>query len=275
MNRVFSLRTLLPQSDTRENHNSMKNTLLSTVRSLGSCVFLATLLATGPSASADVIVFDDFSLNGTTRVAGGDLSGTSPTIGSNTWVANGSTVFSSAGSIVAAANNTENIVGKIAIADLQSYVQVEANIVTGSSEWMAVGLQSSTADDWFSSQIFVLLTPGGAVHLFGPNTTSLMITTVPNFDSAASYKLTLKYDYTSQSASVWVNDTPTIAATPLTLTSSIGSAGFYGHVITDASIPSVDNFTVTSVPEVGPLPSVLLGVALLVSIQLMRRQRTA
>jgi hypothetical protein len=202
-----------------------------------------------------VILFDSFKLNGTTRVAGGSLDGQSPETGTGTWTAINA-VFSASGIIVTPGDNLPFAGGEIAISNPNSTITVQADVVTNNREpsWFAVGFQNGpNMGNWFSvdDQLFVDLRPSGGWELIdykGSTLTVVMSGSIPDFVSTNTYTLALQYDPTSQKASVLVNGENISGPHSVTLSSSIGSAGFCGYKVVKAGTASVGNFKVSIAP---------------------------
>jgi hypothetical protein len=212
----------------------------------------STLTSAQDAAKPQVIVSDSFKLNGTTRIAGAGLSGQSPETGTGTWNAN-CAVFSASGTIVTPSDNLVPV-GEIAIPNPTTTITVQADVVTNNCEWLAVGFQDApSTGNWFTvgDQVFADLRPSGAWELVdykGPTLTVVMSGLIPDFVSTGSDTLALQYDPSSKKASIFINGKNVSGAQSVTLSSPIGSAGFWGNSVAKANSASVSNFKVSIAP---------------------------
>ncbi|EIP99722.1 hypothetical protein OpiT1DRAFT_04250 [Opitutaceae bacterium TAV1] len=245
------------------------------------------------AAQTVVLVQDTFTLNGTTRIEGSSLAGTSPEqqTGSGVWktgTGSASGRFSAEGTIIGyqSGSTIYPVEMRIAIARPTAVTTVSASIVNATSDWLAVGFLSSdtsSSQAWFGSSdsiLWVMIRPSGGWTLFKNGTTTTLASgTVSGFSATASYTLGISYDPATQMARAFLSDGTTETslfsandgwfATGLDADTSITATGFRIHPRNDgASVvgaSSVDNFLVTTaaIPEPRSAALILGGLTLL------------
>jgi hypothetical protein len=230
-----------------------------------SALTLGAALAYTPVASAAVIYQDNFNRTG-------DLSGSTPTIttGGNTWSsANWSTDGSAA---------KPDAAGYMAILPFNP---VQGNIYTlsasmnptvpaDSPSWFALGFTNRNAtDNWFagaqnSASIFARVSNNAYPDFYaqGPGTGG--IGNLGNYTDGVAHVYSITLDTTAGNSANWtasysVDGTQVIAPTALGYNPTINYVGFGA----DASAGTIDNFSLTVVPEPSTYALVVGGIATL------------
>lgn len=207
-------------------------------------------------AAPEVIVSDDFSLNGNDRLEGLSLNGLPPQKGLGSWkvpMAN-NTILSANGTVTNVDMAPMSAVeGLIDIDEQTVPTIVQADVITKGAGWVAVGLLGSDAIPWFHEQnlLFVLLQPDGTWVLFkdGARLTQVATGKVAQYVPTEVTNLGLKYNPANGATFVMINNEVVSAEIDagLSSTSKVTAAGFYIY-LTETSEPglaSVDNFKVT------------------------------
>ncbi|MBN8709595.1 MAG: hypothetical protein J0I10_09450 [Verrucomicrobia bacterium] len=219
---------------------------------LATQISAAALLALGGAefARAETIVADTFALNASGRTQGVELNGLAAETGSDAWKSNAR--FGPMGGITVGQSGADAY-GLISLPTNETTLAVEANVVTATSGWISVGFQkTSSKSNWYdpaNSLLFALLEPNGRWQLKSAGATLLASGTLTDFEPGNAYKLELRYNPASGTASVFVNDINVSGERAVQLSDLIGSAGFffYGNGVATTAA-SLRDFSVTSLP---------------------------
>lgn len=204
----------------------------------------------------EVVVSDDFSLDGKTRVAGASLAGMPVQKGTGKWKLPGSydnTVFTADGKASnAVASGPRASEALVEIPEPTAPVTVQADLVTDTAGWVGVGLLTTDTAIWFTNEnvLFALIEPKGRWVLYrsGATLTKLAAGGIADYSSKKPCTLALRYDPAATTAVVMINgkDVCKPTATGLDPATEIGAAGFYIYTL-DTTTPghaSVGNFKV-------------------------------
>ncbi|MFA6959703.1 MAG: PEP-CTERM sorting domain-containing protein [Opitutaceae bacterium] len=277
-------------------------TLFSAYYGLRRAAFLLVLALSAQAVTATaqtIIVQDSFTLNGTSRVAGGSLAPTSPEqqVGGNVWkTASGiaSGVFTAGGAITTKQNNYPTEM-RIGIAQPSTEVTVSASIVVGNAAFTAIGFlttDNGTTSSWLAtgssadSALWVYITPTGSWNIYiNGTTTKISSGSISGFSASSTYTLGLTYVPDTQMARAFLVDsggTETslyasnggwfasgVAAT------SIAATGFRIHSIasTTTGSPVVDDFLVASTSTIPEPSSVALLAGGIILAMVVGRRR--
>lgn len=259
----------------------MKNHIVSSIRTA-----TVALLTTVSAISAQTLVSDNFS-NG---VPGNPVNGTTPQIGSGTWVAESSAVFSNTGTVITEwpeGADWPSFDMRISIPSINVISTVSASIVTNTTGWIGVGFYNNTGQNMFSSPLFLLLQPNGSWAVYENGTTNQVIGgTLVSYDSAAPITLSLSLNANSMQARAAVMiDGQEISLygenqgwfdTNVAPDSSILAAGVRNQGIQTgvANLGSVDDFlVVASVPEPSSLALGLVALTVFCSTRIRQKNR--
>ena len=214
-----------------------------------SVLTLGAALAYIPVASAEVIYQDNFNRTG-------DLNGSTPTVGGNTWSsANWSTDGSAA---------KPDAAGYMAILPFNP---VQGNIYTlsasmnptspaDSSSWFALGFTNRNAtDNWFggdqnSASIFARVSNNEYPDFYAPGPGLSGIANLGNYTDGVAHVYSITLDTTAGNSANWtvsysVDGTQVIAPTALGYNPTINYVGFGSG---DATGGTISNFSLTCTP---------------------------
>lgn len=203
----------------------------------------------------EVIVSDDFNLDGKDRLEGLSLNGLPPQKGSGGWKVpiSNNTVLSAAGNVTNMdMAPTSAVEGLIEIDTPTVPIIVQADAVTKSAGWVAVGFLASDATAWFDARnlLFALLQSDGSWVVFrGGSLVQLATGKVPQYLPEESTNLGLKYDPRTGKAFVLINGEIVSAEIDAGLdpVAKITASGFYIYLAetSEPGLASVDNFKVS------------------------------
>jgi hypothetical protein len=219
---------------------------------LATQISVTTLLVLGgvESTRAETIVADTFALSASGRTPGAELNGLAAETGSDTW--NSNARFGPTGGVTVGQSGADAY-GLISLPATETTLTVEAAVVTATSGWVSVGFQkNSSKSNWYdpaNSLLFALLEPNGRWQLKSSGATLLASGTLTDFEPGNVYKLELRYNPASGTASVFINDINVSGERAAQLTDLIGSAGFffYGNGVATTAA-SLRDFSVSSLP---------------------------
>lgn len=230
------------------------------------------LVGVTTSSQAGITISDKFNLSDNAsdpRFTNKTLNNTTTMEGDARWLANTNYLFSGSGSNGYVVTNASNVAAMVAIAPTSSdpIITVEADLKHLSSgmgnngtqgAWLAVGLSSSTQYQ-FSSGVFVLLHSQGQVQLVVNNGGTLSsLISISVADLSVAHHLKLTYDTSTNKVTAWIDSTRIGAASyTLSFTPDINYAGFSNYNALPGG--TIDNFSVTTVPEPAALGLLSLG----------------
>lgn len=230
------------------------------------------------TAQAGISVSDDFSLSASAsdpRYAGKQLNGTTTVAGGATWVANSSTLFSGSGATGYVRTVTGSMVAKIATIVNASTplltLEVDARHASSgfgangtNGGWIAMGFGELTSDNIFKNGVFVLINSLGAAEInVNNNGTVTKLASLSGLTSDSNHRLKLTYDSTAKQVTAWIDSTR-IGNTSYNLgafTPTVNYAGFSTYNTLAGG--TIDNFSLTTVPEPATLGALGLGTLLL------------
>lgn len=196
------------------------------------------VIQVGGTFTADLIR-DRFDNVGTGRQVGSPLNGTLTQVGNRTWTANTSAGF---GTGILTNLATGGAIGGVTFVPAQQTTATGARLEawvdsrTGGSGWTGIGYsRSATGGYWTDGQIWMYLRTNGRLQVAADGTRLSLYDSVgaaPGFVAGLN-RLTLDYDWDTNSIRAWLNGTPLSLAVPdldlVAFDPNIQFVGFHGH----------------------------------------------
>jgi hypothetical protein len=174
---------------------------------------------------------DLFTNNGTDRLPGASLVGTTTEVGNLTWEGDAAAVFSSAGHIT-------NVIDSLPRASVPYdpafhgnqpiTASAQVNLIGGLGDsWVSLGFMNGTRSVWEHGQLWMLIRRGGGYTVFAKYTNYKLgqgtVDLGGDYDSLKH--VMMKYDPLENTVAVWINGNP-MALTTSDLDTLDGGAGF-------------------------------------------------
>lgn len=246
-------------------------------------LLVVTVFAAVSATNAAVVISDNLSgtagnnINGTgVDYYDTNLYGTAPTWYAPTVSAN--TVYASSGTSVTVSANG-SAAGVVALPSFSNKkLTLEGNIVTGASSWVALSFYiSTTSVNVFDTNnpLMLLLTASGHVQVYKNGSTSLIFDqAVTGFSQSTFYDVALVYDQSTQTGSVFLNDSQVGSSFSIGSlnNSAIAGAGYF-FLNGVAGTTQLNDFSVSAVPE--PSTTLMFGIGSGLALMLFRRRHVA
>lgn len=267
---------------------------MKNITNLAKRIIASTLMfgafSTPATFAQTILVSDTFALNGTTRVAGGDLFGLPPEyeLGNETWNTEYARFGSNGGITVPNAGNFSASTRIGFSTPLDNILTVSISMTVATTDWVGSGFyQSSNPSTSLISGglLWALIRPSGEWTIFANGTSvELASGTIASLDASEPFTFSLSYDTTNQTARAFTiigsTETNLITsndgwfATGLIDGTSTTAAGFRinanGSTVADTAL--VGNFVVTAVPEPAAV-TLILGSLAFAGFEALRRKR--
>ncbi len=245
-------------------------------------VAVVTLGLAAASARAVTLVEDNFE----NRTAGALLAGTLPDeVGANPWsnFGDGQAARTNAGSAslipASGAGGVPTAGGYVALPVYTGILSISADITMGVGANGSVGINVASGGSPYGALLLNLNTDGSiSMHSQAANIYLGASSLIVGFDLANTYRLELRYDYSTLTASGYVNGVQMLSPRDIMFDAGVaGGAGFFAQGTEYPNGGTLDNFLVTAnpVPEPSVVALLVAGMAGWLVVTRVRRKSVA